>query len=326
MLTATAFQAWEGVFCLAEYRLVSYNVDRLMGRIRGLNTVGAVYVSMRLSPRLTLLCTLVILTGCNGLGGSPEATRTLSPAPVNNSSLTEGPRAGELAPGLTRDGITDSERLLRTHESELANTTYTRHHRVVKRAPNGSVLSVSTTRTTSNLTAVRVRQNSTSMTDADEPTLTISRWSANNLTYTAVTRGRNTTYRVSPVRNADRERLETRGYSASLSQILAQLSITVGQPAETGETRVYPLNTTEQRDLATIRNVTFTGRVTADGIVTEYRLEYRVVRGTTPIDVIVTDAVVVGSTQVEPPAWLATARTELSATTNASTSTNTSTS
>lgn len=292
------------------------------GRIRGLNTVESVVMVMLSSPRLILLGTLVVLAGCS-LGGSPETTRTLSPVPIDDGPVTEGPRAGELAPGLTQDGIVNSELLLRSHESELADATYTRHHRVVMRAPNGSVLSVSTTRTTSNRTAVRIRQNSTSLAE-NGTTLIVDRWSTNNLTYTTVTRGNNTTYRVSPVRNVDGERLETRGYSASLSQILSQLSVTVGRPVETDGTRMYPLRTTEQRDLATIQNVTFAATVTLEGVITEYRLEYRVVRGTTPVDVTVTETVIVGPTKVERPEWLEAARSELSAMTNASTTTSSS--
>lgn len=279
---------------------------------------------MQPSSRLILLTAMLVLAGCNGLGGSPEPTQeTLSPVPVDDGPVTEGPRAGRLAPGLTQAGITDSERLLRTHESVLANTTYTRHHRVVRRAPNGSVLSASTTRTTSNRTAVRIRQNSTSRIGTNGTALTVDRWSTNNRTYTAVIRGGNATYSVSPVRNDGRQRLETRGYSASLSQILSQLSVTVGVPVETDGTPVYPVTTTEARDLATIQNVTFTGRVTADGVVTAYRLDYRVVRGTTPVDVTVTETVTVGQTQVDQPEWLETARRELSGTTNGSTNTST---
>lgn len=268
---------------------------------------------MRRILGLVLLVVVSLLAGCNGPTDSAQTGReTLTPVPIDETPTRAQSADRQLAPGLTRDELFNPELLLRHHEARLANTTHTRVHNVTRRHPNGSTLSIAVTRVASNQTAVRIQQNRTVWTGTDQGTLIIDRWSSNNTTYTAVIQENTTTYSVSSVVGTDRQRLETRAYSASLSQILLQLPIVVGEPVNDDGMRVYPIATTERRDLGSIRNVSFTGNVTAAGIITEYRLQYEVYQNETLVHVTVHNAVTVGQDRVVQPDWLSVAKEETS--------------
>jgi len=62
---------------------------------------------------------------------------------------------------------------------------------------------------------------------------------------------------------------------------------------------------TERRDIPPLRNVSFVGSITEEGVMTEYTLEYEVRNDGVPVNVTVHSSVALGRTTVERPTWLA---------------------
>lgn len=94
-------------------------------------------------PRLPLLtAALLVLAGCSGTAVTdPQPTDTIAtPAPVPTEDLHEG----ELAPGLTEEGIVDAERLAQAHQQYLSNRSFRRVSGTRYRFENGSLLFHST--------------------------------------------------------------------------------------------------------------------------------------------------------------------------------------
>ena len=95
------------------------------------------------------IAVLVVLAGCSSvLGGSGEMTETLTPAAVPTDEPTPTP-VPQLAPGITGQGIENASALVAAHGSFLQNRSFTQTSNSTVLAPNGSVLS----RTTSTLRA-----------------------------------------------------------------------------------------------------------------------------------------------------------------------------
>lgn len=100
---------------------------------------------MRRTVGTVLTVVLVILAGCSGVfgGSSGEPTETLTPAAVPTDEPTPTP-VPQLAPGLTRQGIVNTDALVAAHMSFLQNRSFTSRSNMTVLAPNGTVRSRST--------------------------------------------------------------------------------------------------------------------------------------------------------------------------------------
>jgi len=189
---------------------------------------------------VSLVC-LLLFAGCNSLKQAPQTDREILTPALVEQFTTRGPSQQErVTPGVTRDALVDPERLLRRHEASLNTRRHISRREVVCRESNGTIRSVLVTDIESNETAARIRQSGTASAARKASVLTVNRWSTNNVTYTSITRGDEASYSVSPVLAADRQRIRVRSYSASLSQILSQLEVTVGEPNRRDGTTTYP--------------------------------------------------------------------------------------
>lgn len=100
---------------------------------------------MRRTVGTVLIAVLVILAGCSGVfgGNGSGPTETLTPAAVPTDEPTPTP-VPQLAPGLTRQGIVDTDALVAAHVSFLQNRSFTSRSNMTVLAPNGTVRSWST--------------------------------------------------------------------------------------------------------------------------------------------------------------------------------------
>lgn len=262
---------------------------------------------MRRTTGLVLLLSAVLLAGCGSPGDAhADERRTLTPVPVPTGDAPTGVGVARVAPGLTADALVDPEALLRSHAARLDNTSYTSRRRVTRRYRNGSLRSRWNSTVRDNGTAARIRHSGIVVREGAETVTRIDRWSTDDRIYMAVTHGNDTTYQVSPVVDAGRGTFDGSDYSESLGRILTHLPVTVGDPVEVNGTTVYPLAVAEPRDVPPLRNVSFSGHVTRDGVLMEYTLRYGVRNDGVPVRVTVHTVISnVGRTTVERPGWVA---------------------
>jgi hypothetical protein len=93
---------------------------------------------MRRRVAVVVLSLLVVLAGCNGVGGpaTDQSRESVTPAPVPTTAAGNGT---VVAPGVTDRGVTDSLALARAHVATLRNRSYAvRYDRTVRFA-NGTV-------------------------------------------------------------------------------------------------------------------------------------------------------------------------------------------
>ncbi|ELZ31652.1 hypothetical protein C474_08012 [Halogeometricum pallidum JCM 14848] len=85
----------------------------------------------RTAPHLVLVL-LVLLAGCNGVFGAPDARTSESAAP------TATPEPVSYPPGVTDDGVADAVELVGAHQRATANMSYVSNRTVTLRYPNGT--------------------------------------------------------------------------------------------------------------------------------------------------------------------------------------------
>jgi hypothetical protein len=249
---------------------------------------------------------VVVTAGCGSLAGDSGETAdsaTVTPVPVETPRPTPAPET--VAPGLATDRVVDYTALAENHGRVINSTAHTYRRNVTRRYANGTVWRAYSTVIERNGSALRYRYNWTTATD-DATGQVIDRWSAGGRTFVARTDGNRTTYAVENATADGGPVLGTRsGYASSLPQFLQRLNVTVAGTESRNGQRLYRLETPEPKTLPPSRNVTFVGYVTPDGVFTEYRLSYEVVRRDTSIGVTV-EATFEGinSTTVSRPAWV----------------------
>jgi len=252
------------------------------------------------------LVVVVVVAGCGSLaddGGATADSSTVTPVPIQTPRPTPAPST--VAPGLATDRIVDHTALVENHGRIINGTAHTYRRRVTRRYANGTVWRTYSTVIERNGSALRYRYNWTTAA-SDGGGQVIDRWRTGDRTYVARTDGNRTTYTVENATAGGGPVLGTRdGYASSLPQFLQRLEVTVtGTESRNGQ-RLYRLETTESKALPPSRNVTFVGYVTPDGVFTEYRLTYDVVRRDTSIGVTVaTSFEGIGSTTVPRPSWI----------------------
>lgn len=256
--------------------------------------------------RVTLwlaLSVAVLGAGCGSLASNDTAgtaTETLTPVDVPGTEVTPEPPL--VAPGLTADRVVDGSALVAAHAGTILDASHTYREHVTRRYTNGTVQSGYTTVVQRNGTRVRYQYNRTASRRSRAP-VAVDRWVTGNRSYVARTSGNRTSYRVAdglgpqiPLRTVD--------YASSVGQAFRLMDVTVtGTERRNGRT-VYRLATPEPQVVPPSRNVTFVAYVTPEGVVTDYRLTYDLVRSDERTRVTVVVAFEnVGSTTVPRPDW-----------------------
>jgi hypothetical protein len=93
-------------------------------------------------------------------------------------------------------------------------------------------------------------------------------------------------------------------YAASVTRVFGLLPIQVEESVRSGDQTRYYLETAEPRDVPPLRNATFTGAVTPEGVIDDYRVSYEIRRDGRPVTVTVTVSIDdLGSAAVPRPEW-----------------------
>lgn len=258
------------------------------------------------------LSLLVLLAGCNApVSDGPASTVTPAPVPPSNAS-DDRLAPGELAPGVESSGVTDATRLAAAHADVLGASGYTVNQTLGQTYANGTVESRYVTRAAFASTAGRFTATLT-QTDrsADgRSTRTVERFADGRRVYEATTEANETRYRV--VRGPDgAPRPPETFYPTNFTNepAIARLftlveTATTDRWVENG-TQYVRVESRGRSSVPPLRNVTLEATVAETGLVTDYRVEYDVVRGGAAVHVVVAVSyTAVGETTVERPGWL----------------------
>lgn len=234
---------------------------------------------------------------------SGPATETPRVTPVEVPTTSERPDR-YVAPGMTADRLVDPSALQQSHAATLANTSHTFREVVTRRAADGTLLSRYVTLVTRNGSTVRYRFDGDRRADEDGP-WPIDRYVTADRVYTARTNGSATTYAVDAVSVTGRRvPLSPADYAASVTRVFGLLPIQVEESVRSGDQTRYYLETAEPRDVPPLRNATFTGAVTPEGVIDDYRVSYEIRRDGRPVTVTVTVSIDdLGSAAVPRPEW-----------------------
>lgn len=251
---------------------------------------------------LLALALLLVLAGCGGFAGNPRS-ETTRVTPVEVPTTTERPERF-VAPGMTAERLVDPTALQRAHAARLTNDSHRFREVVTRRAANGTLLSRYVTLVVRNGSTVRYRFDGDRSDGRDE--WTIDRYVTADRVYTARTDRNGTSYSVDPISEAGRRvPVTSDDYTASLTRVFGLLPIRVEESVRSGDQTRYYLETAEPRDVPPLRNATFVGAVTPEGVVDDYRVSYEVRRDGRPVTVIVTVSISeLGTATVERPAWV----------------------
>ncbi|WP_224448842.1 DUF7537 family lipoprotein [Haloprofundus salilacus] len=248
---------------------------------------------------------LLLLSGCGGILGDE------SPTPPSENRTNDSARW--LAPGLTSDGVEDAEALASTHRRSVESRSRTAAMRTqVTAAENGSLLS-------NRSYVVRVaddgrrlaEQTGDSRTD-DEYRPRVYWYDPNVSEYAARSGANDGEVSYTYSRETNGELFSDGTYADRLYSLFTVLNVSVAP--ETVDRSVHRLEASERSllfDGRELRNVTLTARVDYSGVVRSYELQYETERGGTSVRITervrITD---LGSTEVERPEWVETARNE----------------
>jgi len=267
----------------------------------------------RASPAAAAVAILV-LAGCGsavapGPDGTP--TRTVTPAPVPEEAGTPSPRP-TLAPGLSAERVFDPVRFADAHAATLANGSFTVVREERRRYVNGSLRSSyrSVVRMSEDGDRFRYELNQTGVDDGRTSEQRLVRYSDGSVVYVATTREGETTYSVvgGPEAPADPGTVLPGNATArfGILRLFGSLRFEVLDSRTVDGRTVHRLAVENgSQTLGGLRNVSMNATVREDGVVTAYRLSYRVE------DLRVVVAVEfsrVGETEVTPPDWLPAAR------------------
>lgn len=248
------------------------------------------------------LALLLVLAGCGGFA-SDDRTETTRVTPVEVPTTTERPDRF-VAPGMTAEQLVDPAALQRAHAARLTNDSHRFREVVTRRAANGTLLARYVTLVVRNGSTIRYRFDDDRLDGRDE--WRVDRYVTADRVYTARTERNSTNYTVEPVSGVGRRvPVSPDDYAASLTRVFGLLPIRVDETVRRGDRTRYYLETSEPRDVPPLRNATFVGAVTPEGVVDDYRVSYEVRRDGRPVTVTVTVSISdLGTATVERPAWL----------------------
>ncbi|WP_254537139.1 DUF7537 family lipoprotein [Halomarina litorea] len=249
------------------------------------------------------LAFVLALAGCGGVDAPAGTEGTVTPAAVPDDPVEE--HAGSLAPGMTREGVFDPERLTDAHAAVLATTSYTVQRREMRTYRNGTVRSryESTVQVSAGGDRFRYALEQADYRGAEERVRSIDRWMADGRGFERRESGGVSYRRLS---NPDAVLPERATNRLGLTRILLVVDLHV-----TGTTRtpdgatLYHLGVEGgPEDLPPLREVSFEAVVREDGVVRSYDLTYLVEREGTTVRVTVQVAFgALGETQATRPLW-----------------------
>ncbi|WP_224268133.1 DUF7537 family lipoprotein [Haloprofundus salinisoli] len=250
---------------------------------------------------------LLLLSGCGGFLG--ESTPTPS-----SGKQTEEP-AKWLAPGLTSDGVTDAEALASTHRRSVESQSRTAIRTQTFSAENETVVANTTTVIRMNggrgPQFVETRSHGpTNVTHAPKRSMVWYNPKTSEFAGSSESKDRAVHYTYHPERDIV---LVVNGtYSDRLYSLFTLINTSVDP--ETVSNSVHRLEGSKRQlrfESEQLRNVTFTARVDYTGVVRSYELRYETERDGMPVQV--TERVRItnlGTTEVERPEWVETAKNQ----------------
>lgn len=261
------------------------------------------------------LALAVLLAGCNAPVDSTPGS-TLSPAPVPEKPASHDRPSGELAPGVGPTGVTDAARLASAHAETLAGAGYTVNQTLSQTYTNGTVESRYVTHARFAPDAARFTTN---LTQTDRfggdglSTRHIERFADGERVYEVVTERTTARYRV--IRGPEGvPRPPSAFYPSNFTneRAIARLftlveTTTTDRWTEDGTRYVRVASPREAPfpSLPPLQNVTLVATVTGSGLVTDYRVEYDVIRSGDVVHVVVAvEYTAVGETTVHRPDWV----------------------
>jgi hypothetical protein len=287
---------------MRRYRLSPYDGDprdREDGT-RGRTVCGRYLISV-------LLAVLVTFAGCSGvLDGGDDDTVTFTPAAVPTDDPTSTP-VPRLAPGLTRNGITNAGTLAATHDAFLEGTSFTIRQTVTHRTRNGTPV-----RRVTSVTRVGAngRFRATKRWNGTVPLRRVAYYDDGERLLVATTDADNTTtYRRAS--SATGESIVAGTGSEQFERVATIAETRVVGRAERNGTTVYrlaPADGQQTRSGTTDlgRSIRLRARVTARGLVRSYTFR-QTLSGEGPdgtaVIVAATRYTDIGSTTVERPSW-----------------------
>lgn len=258
---------------------------------------------MRALAAVTLAC-LLTLAGCGGVDAPAADSRpTVTPAAVPDDPVEE--HAGSLAPGLTREGVFDPDRLTAAHAAALATTSYTVQRRETRTYRNGTVRSryESTVAVSAGGDRFRYALEQVDYRGSEASERSIDRWMTDG---SGVERRRSGEVRYRRLTDPDAVLPERATNRLGLTRILVVVDLHVTETTTTPDgTTLYHLGVEGgPEDLPPLEAVSFDAVVREDGVVRSYHLTYLVERAGTPVRVTVEVAFGgLGETRVVRPLW-----------------------
>ncbi|WP_254536422.1 DUF7537 family lipoprotein [Halomarina litorea] len=244
---------------------------------------------------LPLLCAcLVVLAGCNGLGGG-DSDGDVTPADVPRDL-----HGGTIAPGLTESELVNASALATAHERVLANRSFAATYRLQLLAANGSVIRESVTR--GQYAADRLQYNTSARYTGGfaeaRGTERRESWADGDHRYVRWSRGGEWEYQRQQLRPPARL-----SPGDTLEPLLSGATGVAVERLDTeGEWERYRVEATEFENLSgNVENATLTAVVDERGLVSEVRVV--VVLDTGHQQVVRVTYSAVGETTVERPAW-----------------------
>lgn len=242
---------------------------------------------------------LILLAGCNFLGSDPSMkTPRVTPADVPTDS-TVTPRE-QIAPGLTKYGLTNASALIEAHTDFLTNTSFTVREVWILESPNGTVAArrVITTRVEDD--RIYSKYNSTGLRGPVYQEL----WSGRNRCLKRIVYNDSSTYhRISCSESSHVEEIPEpsvefyRSFESWNDPRIERVSV--------NGTLLYRLETTYQNRPS---NITITALVDSRGVIHSFTIREPITYPPVPDatrsirSIQITD---IGTTTVERPAWYA---------------------
>jgi hypothetical protein len=258
---------------------------------------------------VTLVVVLAVLfAGCGEAvdrraDDSPvDDTGTVTPATVPDAPTAED-REAEIAPGISRTGVFDPERLTDAHAAVLANVSYTTRRVETRAYRNGSIRSryATTVRVARGGDQFRYRLDQV----VDGRDRRVDRWMADGRGVERVRDGDGDGVSYRRLTNPDAVLPERATNREGLVRILTVVDLEVTGRTTRDGTTLYRLGTAgTPGDLPPLRAVSVDAVIDERGLVRSYDLSYLVDRGGTTIRVTV-DVTFrsIGSTTVSRPVW-----------------------
>lgn len=257
-----------------------------------------------------LFAVLLVTAGCSGVFGGDSTGTTQTAGPDH-----------QYPPGLTSDGLADSDALVAAHDDHLEDESVTLRERRVRRYENGSLhwRSNLTLRTAANRTRFLITSDLTGKPIFGESEGRAEVFADGDRVYRSV-RTPNTSW-TDVLRTANEEPEQPRNVAPDptrtddLYVLLNAFEVNDSANVRTStddprryrvesSTLAYPDLLASHLDLDAVRNASLTAVVTSEGRIEEYRLEFvgtkneTLIRGTTVLRYSA-----VGETNVEAPEW-----------------------